>query len=111
MRTTVDVVLAKPAPTPDELLGMGRDVRAAVDHAEALIESLLTLARTDRGLTRREPVDLATLVEDAVDAVNNAGTPRLHLPGTRTDDRRPDPAGAPHHQPVRQRAAVQRARR
>ena len=78
MRTTVDVVLAKPAPTPHELLAMGSDVRAAVEHAEALIESLLTLARTDRGLTLREPVDLATIVEDAVDAVNTAGTQRLH---------------------------------
>jgi signal transduction histidine kinase len=68
MRTAVDVVLAKPEPTRDELLGMGRDVRAAVDHAQALIEALLTLARTDRGRFGREPVDLATVAEDAIDA-------------------------------------------
>jgi signal transduction histidine kinase len=73
MRATVDVVLAKPAATREELFGMGRDVRAAVDRAEALIEALLTLARTERGLTEREPVDLATVVEDAVDAA--AGRP------------------------------------
>jgi signal transduction histidine kinase len=85
MRASVDVVLAKPAPTNDELLDMGRDVRSAIDEAEALIEALLTLARTDHGLTKREPVDLATVVEDAVDAASSrpgttppAGTPRLH---------------------------------
>ena len=35
MRTSVDVVLAKAAPTPDELVGMGIEVRMAVDRAEA----------------------------------------------------------------------------
>jgi signal transduction histidine kinase len=85
MRATVDVVLAKPAPTNDELQAMGQDVRAAVDHAEALIEALLTLARTDRGLIGRDPVDLATILEDAVDAANTRpgatstlGSARLH---------------------------------
>jgi hypothetical protein len=39
MRASVDVVLAKPAPTRDELLSMACDVRAAVDEAEALIEA------------------------------------------------------------------------
>ncbi len=79
MRATVDVVLAKPAPTPNELRHMGQDVRVAVDHAEALIEALLTLARTDQGLTEREPVDLATITEDAMDAAAQpSGAPRLH---------------------------------
>jgi signal transduction histidine kinase len=78
MRTAVDVVLAKPEPTRDELLGMGRDVRAAVEHAHGLIEALLTLARTDRGQLGREAVDLATVAEDAIDAVP-PGAPRLHV--------------------------------
>jgi signal transduction histidine kinase len=68
MRTAVDVVLAKPEPTRDELLAMGRDVRVAVGQAQALIEALLTLARTDRGPAGREAVDLATVAEDAIDA-------------------------------------------
>src|SRR5262249_3864341 len=58
MRTTLDVVLDKPAPAPGELRRMGEDVRAAVDDAERLIGALLTLARSDRGLTACEPVDL-----------------------------------------------------
>jgi signal transduction histidine kinase len=65
-------VLAKKAPTPAELTTMGNDVRRAVDHAEALLEALLTLARNDRGLTVREPVDLATVAEDVLDGRNFA---------------------------------------
>jgi signal transduction histidine kinase len=79
MRTAVDVVLAKPEPTREELFGMGHDVRAAVSHAQALIDALLTLARTDRGQVGREPVDLATVTEDAIDAAAPApGAARLH---------------------------------
>jgi signal transduction histidine kinase len=68
MRTAVDVVLAKPEPTRQELVEMGGDVRVAVGHAQALIDALLTLARTDRGHLNREAVDLATVTEDAIDA-------------------------------------------
>jgi signal transduction histidine kinase len=73
MRTTIDVVLAKPAPTPAELTAMAEDVRAAADHAEALIEALLTLARNVRGLTVHEPVDLATVAEDVLDTADLDG--------------------------------------
>lgn len=73
MRTTIDVVLAKPAPTPAELTAMAEDVRAAADHAEALIEALLTLARNERGLTVHEPVDLATVAEDVLDTADLGG--------------------------------------
>ena len=73
MRTTVDVVLSKPAPTREELITMGTDVRQAVDHAEALIDTLLTLARNERGLTTHQPVDLAMLTEDAVDTITVEG--------------------------------------
>jgi signal transduction histidine kinase len=78
MRATVDVVLAKPAPSTDELVRMGQDVRAAVNHAEILIESLLTLARNVRGLAVHEPTDLATVVEDVVDELD-PGDRRTHL--------------------------------
>jgi signal transduction histidine kinase len=77
MRATLDVVLAKPAPTPSELRRMGQDVRAAIDHAERLINALLTLARSDRGLTIHEPIDLATVAEDVVDSTDR-GDRRLH---------------------------------
>ena len=53
MRTAIDVTLAKPDRTPAQLEDMAAEVRAAVDRAEALIEALLTLARSDRGVAAR----------------------------------------------------------
>ena len=73
MRTTLDVVLSKPAPTREELIAMGVDVRQAVDHAEALIDTLLTLARNERGLTTHQSVDLAMLAEDALETISVQG--------------------------------------
>ena len=67
MRTTIDVVLAKPEPTPDELVSMGVDVRRAADHAERLIEVLLVLARNDQARGFTDPLDLAAVAEDALD--------------------------------------------
>ena len=72
MRTAIDVTLAKPARTTGQLEEMAAEVRAAIDRAESLIEALLTLARSDRGLGLREPVDLATAAEDALDAAAGA---------------------------------------
>ena len=77
MRATVDVVLAKPEFSADDLRGMAVDVRAAVDHAERLIGALLILARNERGLTVHEQVDVATSAEDALDSVD-VGDRRVH---------------------------------
>jgi signal transduction histidine kinase len=77
MRTTVDVVLGNPDSTPDDLRGMGADIRIAVDHAERIIGALLILARDERGLTVREGVDLATVAEDVLDAAS-LGDRRVH---------------------------------
>ncbi|MFD0746154.1 sensor histidine kinase [Phytohabitans flavus] len=88
MRTTIDVVLAKPSPTPGELRGMAQDVRTVIGDAERLINALLTLASTERGLTVRNEVDLATVAEDVLDATER-GTLRLHAslePGTTLGD-------------------------
>ena len=68
MRTAIDVTLAKPGRTPAQLEAMAIEVRQAVDRAEALIEALLTLARSDRGTGPTEPLDVAVLAEDALDA-------------------------------------------
>ena len=68
MRTAIDVTLAKPTRTPAQLEAMATEVRHAVDRAEALIEALLTLARSDRGQGPRGAVDLAVFAEDALDA-------------------------------------------
>jgi signal transduction histidine kinase len=77
MRATVDVVLGNPDSTPADLRGMAADIRAAVDHAEHLIGALLLLARSDRGLTVHEEVDLATVAEDVLDTADLADR-RVH---------------------------------
>ena len=67
MRTAIDVVLAKPEPTRDELVSMAAEVRQAVDHSERLIEALLVLARNDQARALTEPLDLAAVAEDALE--------------------------------------------
>jgi signal transduction histidine kinase len=66
MRTEVDVALANPDATPDELRRMGEVVRRATERSDALIDGLLVLARSDQGPTALAPVDLAALAEEAL---------------------------------------------
>ncbi|WP_027345675.1 sensor histidine kinase [Hamadaea tsunoensis] len=68
--TSVDVVLAKTAPTRAELIDMGHEVRAAAAHAERLIDALLTLARNENGLMTRAVVDFDAVAENAVESVD-----------------------------------------
>jgi signal transduction histidine kinase len=65
-RALVDVTLADSKATVRSLRSMGERVRAAVDEQERLIDGLLALARGERGLERRESVDLAALTELAL---------------------------------------------
>jgi signal transduction histidine kinase len=67
MRTAIDVVLAKPEPTREELMSMSSEVRQAVDHAQLLIEALLVLARNDHARVLTDPLDLAAVAEDALE--------------------------------------------
>ncbi len=67
MRTALDVVLAKPRPTRDELVSMSVEVRQAVDHAERLIEALLVLARNEQARALTDSLDLAAVAEDALE--------------------------------------------
>jgi signal transduction histidine kinase len=70
--TAVDVVLAKDARSPEQLEAMARDVRAAVTRADEVVDSLLTLTRSQHLDHRYDDVDLATLVEDALDSRRTA---------------------------------------
>jgi len=65
--TAVDVVLAKPERRPAQLEAMARDVRGAVHRAELLVDSLLTLTRSQHLDHARDAVDLAAIVEDVLD--------------------------------------------
>jgi signal transduction histidine kinase len=71
-RTLLQVALADPdasaatlRATCEELLAAGRD-------QERLLDSLLTLATSERGLAIREPVDLASVVERVLEATATA---------------------------------------
>jgi signal transduction histidine kinase len=67
-KTLVEVALRDPNPTVGSLQAACERVLATGEEQERLIEALLTLARSQRGLDRREPLDLAAVTGDAVQA-------------------------------------------
>ncbi len=66
-RTAIDVTLDGD-PDRAALLAMAGDVRDAVEHMQRILDGLLLLARSQAGLTAREPADLATIAAAALDA-------------------------------------------
>jgi signal transduction histidine kinase len=67
-RTLVEVALADPNATVESLRATCERVLAAGVQQERLIEALLTLSRSQRGLDRREPFDLAVIAGDLLEA-------------------------------------------
>ena len=67
-RTLVEVALRDPDPTVGSLQHTMRRVLATGEEQERLIEALLTLARSQRGLDRREVLDLAAVTAAALAA-------------------------------------------
>ncbi len=65
-RTLVEVALGDPEATLDSMRASYARVLAAAEQQERLIEALLTLARSERGLERREPVDLAAVTDEVL---------------------------------------------
>jgi signal transduction histidine kinase len=65
-RTLLEVALADPQATTGSLRATCERVLAAGERQESLIEALLTLARGERGLDRREAVDLAALTDEVL---------------------------------------------
>lgn len=66
IRTEVDVTLADPAAGAEELRAMGERVLAGTDELDDLLEGLLVLARSRRGVDRHEDVDLTAAARAAV---------------------------------------------
>lgn len=66
MRTEVDVALADPSASREELRAMGEAVRETLDRCEQLIESLLMLARSEGRAGPEEPTDLAAVAADCI---------------------------------------------
>jgi signal transduction histidine kinase len=94
MRTAIDVTLAKPSRTPQQLEDMAARVRLSIDRAEDMISALLTLAISEQGPASSEFVDLATAAEDAAD-IAAAGIERLGL-RVETDLEPAETMGDPH---------------
>jgi signal transduction histidine kinase len=67
MRTAIEVTMAKPARTPEQLEAMAAKVARSAAQAEALIEALLTLAASEQAPASPELVDLGAAAEDAAE--------------------------------------------
>jgi signal transduction histidine kinase len=75
-QTLLQVAMADPDITLDSLRSACQEaIDAGKDHAQ-LIDALLTLARSQRGLDHREPVDLTTVVSDALAVHEPSATAR-----------------------------------
>jgi signal transduction histidine kinase len=72
-RTLVQVALAGLDADADSLREMGEEVLATGERQERLIEALLTLSRSQGGLDRREPVDLAAIAAETLQDVDTDG--------------------------------------
>jgi signal transduction histidine kinase len=92
MRTEVDVTLSDPEADLAEYRRMATVVRDASERANALVEALLVLARTDaqagRRLVRKVPADLSACAAAALSAMSGEAG-RLNL--TVSTDLRPAP--------------------
>lgn len=65
-RTLAEVALSDPQATVGSLRTCVERVLTAAEQQEQLIEALLTLARSERGLDRREPFDLAAVTYEVL---------------------------------------------
>ena len=116
MRTELEVALADPDAGIEELRAMGAAVVAATERTDALLDSLLLLARSQRGVPQPERVAISDVVRAATGMVSReAADARVDLrvdPGARGDGRRrPAAARAAGRQPAGERHPLQRARR
>jgi signal transduction histidine kinase len=79
-RTLIEVALADPNATLDTLRVTCERVLAAGEQQERLIEALLTLSRSQRGLDHREPFDLAAIAAEILESRGlNAGQSELQV--------------------------------
>ncbi|MEV4171355.1 HAMP domain-containing sensor histidine kinase [Nonomuraea sp. NPDC049709] len=63
LRTLLEVALADPDADPETLRAACQEALALCGHQERLVQALLTLATSERGVTRWDTLDLAHIVE------------------------------------------------
>jgi signal transduction histidine kinase len=66
-RVLIDEALANRATVPDDLQMILEQLRANSEDTEHLIDSLLVLARSERGIEQSSPVDLSSVVASVID--------------------------------------------
>jgi len=69
IRSEAEVALANPERDPDELREMAEIVVEATRRTEALLDGLMVLARSQRGLLRQEPLELAAVARAGVEGL------------------------------------------
>ncbi len=74
-RTLIEVAMGAPDASPD-LARLGKHLLDTNERSEKLIDGLLLLARSDRGLSSRVPVRLHEVVEDAVESCSDLAAER-----------------------------------
>jgi signal transduction histidine kinase len=67
-RTLIEVALADPQPSVASLQAACGRALAASEQQERLIDALLTLARSQRGLRARVPIDVGAIARDVLEA-------------------------------------------
>ena len=113
IRTEIDVALADPSLSQEELQEMGEAVTDAVDRSEHLIDGLLVLARAEEApcwsiwIWPRSRRTRWTSPRRG----RRPGAPPRARPPARARQRRPRPAGADGRQPGGERHPPQQARR
>jgi len=75
-QTLLQVALADPAVTVSSLRAACQEAVDAGNDQAQIIDALLTLARSQRGLDEREPVDLSSVVSDAVNTLEPSAASR-----------------------------------
>jgi len=67
MRASLDVAMAKPGQVPEQMRTLSDRLHGELDHVDQLLESLLSLARAQRGAPDEAPVSVDDLVSDAIE--------------------------------------------
>jgi signal transduction histidine kinase len=84
-RTLLQVALADPDADAQTLRTTCDEALALNSHQERLIDALLTLATSEQGIDRWEPVDLAALAKDAVLSARQHAAQGIHIDTTLTE--------------------------
>jgi signal transduction histidine kinase len=80
LRTLLEVALADPGASAETLRSVCHEALALGEHQERLVQALLALATSERGVTRWDSLDLSNIAQDVVAARHSRVTSQgIHL--------------------------------